>query len=221
MMERSSLQGCHAGLPGQFPSSSVLLLWKTRLVTPLYHRNCWHLLLMPDANMDFLFCCSTSQPAAYSTVRTRFKTHLRPVCPSLFRHQHLCPSCGQPQVQPTLDLLIEWQYRAALKGCCCLVNCCHLLLESTAACATTWPCWGRPAAGSTSQAAGPWVWMSRRMRARTRARETERMRAGTRHEADEVAPFSGCGQEPPRRRQGRAVLPTRDELLLPERVGQL
>lgn len=59
------------------------------------------------------------------------------------------------------------------------------------------------------------------MRARTRARETERMRAGTWHEADEVAPFSGCGQEPPRRRQGRAVLPTRDELLLPERVGQL
>lgn len=59
------------------------------------------------------------------------------------------------------------------------------------------------------------------MRARTRARETERMRAGTRHEADEVAPFGGCGQEPPRRRQGRAVLPTRDELLLPERVGQL
>lgn len=57
------------------------------------------------------------------------------------------------------------------------------------------------------------------MNVRARMRDSERDE--NRHKADEVAPRSGCGQEPPRRRQRRAVLPARDGLLLPERVGQL
>lgn len=213
---------------GNSPGSSVLPLWKTRPVTPLCHRNCWHLLLCQMPTWTF---CSAVPPvnrqhtAHYGHALKHISVRFVPVSSGTSASAPAAGSrrCSLPWTFSLSSEAPVVAVQSCPEGLLPPGNCCHFLLESTAACATTWPCWGRPAAGSTSRAAGPWVRMSTRVRvrARTRARETERMRAGTRHKADEVALFSGCGQEPPRWRQGRTVLPTRDELLLPERVRQL
>lgn len=60
-----------------------------------------------------------------------------------------------------------------------------------------------------------------RERERRKDREAKKTRTGSRHNAEEAAPRSGGGLDPPKGRQGRAVLPAWDELRLPERVEQL
>lgn len=85
---------------------------------------------MPDANMDFLFGCSTSQPAAHSTVRTCFKHTSRPVCPSLFRYQHHCLSqAWWPQAAVRCSL--PWTVSLSCpEGLLPPDHCCRLLLKS-------------------------------------------------------------------------------------------
>lgn len=75
-----SFQGCHAGVPGQFPSSSVVSLLKSRPLSPTRHRCCWQLLL---CRLSTLTSCSAAPPASRQHAagyKNAFK-HV-PVCPN-------------------------------------------------------------------------------------------------------------------------------------------